>query len=208
MPKSAHPYVAGERRDLLEVLDRLDERQWDVASLCEGWRIREVLAHTTTAFRYSIPRLALAMVKARGDINRASDACARADTRALSDAELLDSLRTNIEHPWHPPGDGPEGTLFHEVVHGLDMTVALGIDRTVPRERIEMMIGSLQPKAIDFFGADLTGVRLQADDHDWSYGTGSTVTGSAQHLLLVLAGRTLPPDLLSGEQSGRFTAGA
>ncbi|WP_330133945.1 hypothetical protein [Rhodococcus artemisiae] len=61
--------------------------------------------------------------------------------------------------------------------------------------------------AIDFFGADLTGVRLQADDHDWSYGTGSTVTGSAQHLLLVLAGRTLPPGLLAGEQSGRFTAG-
>ncbi|MGN5237147.1 MULTISPECIES: maleylpyruvate isomerase family mycothiol-dependent enzyme [unclassified Rhodococcus (in: high G+C Gram-positive bacteria)] len=207
MPKSAHPYVAGERRDLLEVLDRLDEQQWATASLCEGWRIREVLAHTTAAFRYSIPKLVFAMVKARGDVNRASDACARADTRALSDAELLDSLRMNIEHPWHPPGDGPEATLFHEVIHGLDMTVALGIDRTVPSERIEMMTGSLKPKAIDFFGADLTGVRLEADDHDWSFGAGSTVTGSAQHLLLVLTGRTLPPGLLSGEQSGRFTAG-
>jgi uncharacterized protein (TIGR03083 family) len=207
MSKSAHPYVAGERRDLAEILGGLDEQQWATASLCEGWRVREVLAHTTTAFRYGIPRLVFAMVKARGNINRASDECARADTRALSDAELLDSLRANIEHPWHPPGDGPEGTLFHEVIHGLDMTVALGIDRTVPQERIEMMLGSLKPKAIDFFGADLSGVRLQADDHDWSYGAGSTVTGSAQHLLLVLTGRILPSGLLTGEESGRFTAG-
>ncbi|MEE2030940.1 maleylpyruvate isomerase family mycothiol-dependent enzyme [Rhodococcus chondri] len=206
MSKTVHPYVAGERRDLVAVLERLNEEQWAAPSLCAGWRVREVVAHTTTAYRYSLPKILFALLKARGNINRAADACARADTRTLTDAELLASLRANIEHPWQPPRGGPAGTLWHEVIHGLDITVALGLDRRVPDERISMMLEALQPAQVDFFGADLSGVRLQADDRDWSYGTGSVVTGAAQHLLLVLTGRMVPPGLLSGEQSARFTA--
>lgn len=206
MSKTAHPYVAGERRDLVAVLDGLTEKQWAAPSLCEGWRVREVVAHATMAYRYSLPKIVLAMVKARGNFNRAADACARADTRALTDAELLENWRANIEHPWQPPRGGPSGALWHDVIHGLDITVALGLDRRVPDERIAMMLEALQPAHIDYFGADLSGVRLQADDRDWSYGTGSVVTGATQHLLLVLSGRMVPPGLLSGEQAGRFTS--
>lgn len=168
--------------------------------------MREVVAHTTMPYRYGIPRLLVALIRARGNFDRAADACAHADTRALTDAELLECLRDNVAHPWQPPRGDASTTLWHEVIHGLDITVALGLDRRVPDERIAMLLDSVSPENVEFFGADLGGVRLRADDHDWEYGSGEIVSGAAQHLLLVLTGRMLPPGLLKGARSGRFTA--
>ena len=56
-----------------------------------------------------------------------------------------------------------------------------------------------------FFGVDLDGIELQATDMDWTLGSGAPLTGAASDLLLVLSGRTLPPDRLAGEPSARFT---
>jgi hypothetical protein len=55
------------------------------------------------------------------------------------------------------------------------------------------------------FGVDLAGVRLCADDIDWTFGSGSPLTGAAQDLLLVVCGRKLPSGRLHGEPSQRFT---
>ena len=39
--------VAAERRDQAELLAGLTEEQWNAPSLCAGWRVKEVVAHTT-----------------------------------------------------------------------------------------------------------------------------------------------------------------
>ena len=39
------PLVAGTYLTLAELLDAMPAERWDVASLCEGWRVREVVAH-------------------------------------------------------------------------------------------------------------------------------------------------------------------
>ncbi|HSU34700.1 MAG TPA: maleylpyruvate isomerase N-terminal domain-containing protein [Propionibacteriaceae bacterium] len=39
--------IAAERTEL----DGLSTAQWDAPSRCEGWRVREVMAHITMAFR-------------------------------------------------------------------------------------------------------------------------------------------------------------
>ncbi len=206
MPATAHPLVAAERRDLVTVLEQLTEEQWSAPSLCRGWRVREVVAHTTMPYRYGMVRLLVAMAKARGNFDRAADACARADAQAMTDTELLDCLRDNVAHPWQPPRSDPTAPLWHEVIHGLDITVALGLDRRVPDERIAMLLGSVSPQSVGYFGANLDGIRLRADDHDWEYGAGDVVSGDAQHLLLVLTGRALPPGLLNGPRAEQFTA--
>ena len=56
-----------------------------------------------------------------------------------------------------------------------------------------------------FFGVDLDGIELRAQDMDWTLGSGVPLTGTAADLLLVLCGRTLPPGRLTGEPSARFT---
>ncbi|MFF0270931.1 maleylpyruvate isomerase family mycothiol-dependent enzyme [Kribbella sp. NPDC004536] len=199
--------VAGERTDLAEILGGLPAADWDRPTLCAGWRVREVVAHITMAYRVRPPRFVAGMIRAGGNFNRYADRQARQDAATLTSAELVDCLRQNVGHPWKPPGGGFEGALSHDVIHGLDMTIALGIDRQVPHERLEYVLGALQPRHVKYFGVNLTDVRLQATDLSWTFGSGAPLTGTAQDLLMVLSGRHLPPGHLSGQAADRFTAG-
>lgn len=159
----------------------------------------------TMPFRMSPVGFVLAMIKARGSFNRMADRTARSDAVAMSAADLVDALGSNADHPWKPPGGGFEGALSHDVIHGLDITVGVGLDRRVPEDRLRIVLDGIRPKNVEFFGVDLAGVELRADDLDWHYGSGSPLRGSAQDLVLVLCGRLLPAGHLHGEQSARFT---
>ncbi|MFC4061036.1 maleylpyruvate isomerase family mycothiol-dependent enzyme [Planomonospora corallina] len=197
--------VAEERGEQADLLAALAPEQWDAPTLCDGWRVREVVAHTTMPFRTSLGRTLVELVRARGDFNRMADRCARRDAAGLPPERLLASLRANVAHPWAPPGGGVHGALSHDVVHGLDITVGLGLDRRVPLERIAAVLAGMRPKNVAFFGTDLTGVALQATDLGWSHGTGTPLRGLAQDLLLVLCGRRLPPGRLEGAAAARFS---
>ncbi|MEU8205463.1 maleylpyruvate isomerase family mycothiol-dependent enzyme [Streptosporangium sp. NPDC049046] len=194
-----------ERREQADLLAALRPEQWDAPTLCDGWRVREVVAHTTMPFRTSLGRTLVELAKARGDVNRMADRCARRDAVRLPPERLLASLRDNVAHPWTPPGGGVHGALAHDVIHGLDITVGLGLDRLVPLDRVAMVLAGMRPKNIAFFGTDLAGVALRATDLDWSHGTGTPLRGPAQDLLLVLCGRRLPPGRLMGEAATRFS---
>ncbi|MFB4310278.1 hypothetical protein [Actinomadura sp. GTD37] len=136
--------------------------------------------------------MVLELVKARGGINRMADRRARQDAAALSTAELVSAIGDNADHPWKPPVGGITAALGHDVVHGLDITVALGVDRRGPEDRVRLLLEHVTPRTLRFFGADVDGVELRADDLDWSLGAGAPLTGSAQDLLLVAYGRKLP----------------
>jgi uncharacterized protein (TIGR03083 family) len=193
-----------ERTDLVTMLAGLRPGQWDEPTLCAGWRVREVVAHITMPFRMSAPGFLAGMVRARGDFNRMADRQARTDTARFSADQLLAALRDNVEHPWRPPGGGPIGALSHDVIHGLDISVGLGLPRRVPTERVALVLAGLRAKNVTYFGTDLSGVRLTATDLDWSHGEGEPLRGAAQDLLLVLSGRRLPTNLLDGTPAGRF----
>lgn len=197
--------IAGERRDLAAILAGLPPESWDSPTLCAGWRVREVVAHITMPFRYRPPRFAAEMIRSRGSFSRMADRCARRDGTAPP-SQLAAALRDNEDHPWKPPGGGYQGALTHDVIHGLDITVALGLGRRVPPERLAIVLDGISAaKSVRFFGADLGGVELRADDLDWSFGSGEPVSGSAQDLALVVCGRKLPPGQLRGGPSARFT---
>ena len=101
---------------------------------------------------------------------------------------------------------GFEGALTHDVIHGLDVTVPLGIGRHVPEERLRIVLhGITKPKPLKYFGVDLRGIELCADDIDWSFGSGTLVSGAAQDLVLLPCGRTLPPGRLRDAPGTRFT---
>lgn len=196
--------IAAERRELADVLDRLPASKWDEPSLCSGWRVREVVAHMSLGFRYSIPKVAGELVKARGSLHRMTDRCARKDAASFPTGRLAAFLRDNATHPWKPPVGGIVAALGHDVVHGLDITVPTGVDRRVPEDRLRILLDAVDPKGFKFFGAQLDGVQLRASDLDWTFGTGTPVTGAAQDLLLLTFGRKLPKGRLDGPQSDRF----
>ncbi|MFD9886655.1 maleylpyruvate isomerase family mycothiol-dependent enzyme [Streptomyces alboflavus] len=197
--------IAAERHDLADLLDDLAPAQWDAPSLCAGWRVREVAAHMSLGFRYPLPRVLWELLRAGGSLHRMTDRRARADAAAFSARDLAAFLREHADHPWTPPVGGFASALGHDVVHGLDITVPLGLTRRVPEDRLRILLDHVTPKSAKFFGADLTGLELRADDTDWSFGSGSPLSGAAQDLLLVAFGRRVPAGRLRGEQAERFT---
>jgi len=196
--------VAAQRRALVDMYDSLTPEQWRTPSLCAGWRVHEVLAHVTMPYRYPMRRVVLEMLRSGGNFNRMSDRRARTDAATLSPAQLVDELRENIEHPWSPPGGGPLAALSHDVIHGLDVSVPLGLDDTSSPDRVAMVLGGFSPKQARYFGVDVDGVRLVATDADWTFGAGEPVHGRARDLLLLVCGRTVTSGALTGAGAARF----
>lgn len=200
------PLIASERRAFSAVLAALPERDWNTLSLCSGWRVREVLAHMTMPFRFSAPRFAGEMVRSRGNFDRMADRVARRDALAPIDT-LLESWRANEDNPWKPPGGGLKGALTHDIAHGLDITIPLGVEHPVSEPALRMVLDhATGPLSLKHFGAGLAGTRLEADDLDWAFGDGEPLRGPARLLLMVLMDRRLPAGLLSGSTAARFTS--
>jgi uncharacterized protein (TIGR03083 family) len=201
------PTIAAHRRAFGDVLEGLPEADWDAPTLCSGWRVREVVAHMTMPFRYPGPRFLGELLRSRGNFARMADRVARRDAQAPI-GTLLDGWRTNEDNRWKPPGGGLKGALTHDVVHGLDITIPLGIDHPVSEPALRVVLDhATTPLSLKHFGRDLTGIRLEADDLDWAYGDGEPLRGAAHHLLMVLMDRRLPTELVSGAASARFTTG-
>ncbi len=191
-------WIAADRRDLAGALDGLTAAQWDAPSLCDGWAVRHVVAHLTMPLRYSPPRFLLRLAAAGGSFQKMSDGVARRDGE-LPRAQLIATLRDRATYPWKPPGGGLEASLTHQVVHGLDITAALGTGRRIPDEAMAAVLGTVAgPQSTKHFGVDLSGVQLQATDLDWSHGQGAPLRGTAADLILLVTGRRLPEGALSG----------
>jgi hypothetical protein len=169
--------------------------------------VREVVAHVTMPFRYSGRRFVVELARSRGKFNEMADRVALRDAARMSPAELAGAVRSNIGHPWRPPGGGFSGALAHDVIHGLDITVPLGLAFAIPEERLRRVLPvSATDKTVTFFGTDLAGIEFRARDMDWTLGAGTPLTGAAADLLLAMCGRKLPAGRLSGEAAARFSA--
>jgi uncharacterized protein (TIGR03083 family) len=195
---SLQPAVAAEFRSLADLLDAASAAQWDTASLCAGWRVREVVAHMTMAARYSEEQFMAELKRCGFDFTRLSNEIAARDASLPTD-ELIKNLRSEVMQRWAPPGGGYHGALNHVVIHGLDVTVPLGAARLAPDQTIRVILDDLTQGDVNArFGIDIAGRHLQATDLDWSFGQGAVLRGPAADLALVICGRSVPPGRLEG----------
>ena len=192
------PTVAAELTSLADLLDAASDAQWDTASLCAGWRVREVAAHMTMAARYPEEQFMAELQRCGFDFTRLSNEIAARDAR-LPASELTGNLRSEVMQHWAPPGGGYRGALNHAVIHGLDVTVPLGAPRLASDQTIRVILEDLTHGDVhDRFGIDVAGRRLQATDLDWSFGQGPVLRGPAADLALVICGRTVAPGRIEG----------
>ena len=190
--------VEAERRDLADLLDRLAPADWDVASLCAGWTVRDVVAHLTHATRLSRPAAVLGVLRARGDVNRMIHEAARRRAAEFGTAELVAQLRATAGSARRPLGTQPLDPLVDLLVHGQDIARPLGHVRPMPGERVLPALEHVWRSS--FYGARrrFAGLRFVATDLDWSAGEGAEVRGPGGELLLVLTGRAAGLDGLDG----------
>lgn len=184
------PLVAPTYNRLADLLSASDA-DWDAPSLCEDWQVRHVVAHVTMPVRLTPEQFGAEMAAAGGDFTVLSNSVA-ARGASLPRPELLDQLRSEALRSWQPPGGGEAGALSHCVIHSLDVTVALGKPTVAPSEAVHAVLDLLTASGGSWFGVDLTGVRLEASDSDWSHGEGEPVRADSGSLVSLLASRTLP----------------
>ncbi len=184
-------WVAPTCEGLADLLASAPTETWDAPSLCEKWQVRHVVAHVTMPARLTPEQFGAEMAAARGDFTVLSDTVAARDA-SLPLADQLDALRSPLLHAWQPPGGGAAGALGHAVIHSLDVTVALDRPAVAPGEAVVAVLGQLTAANGALFGVDLTGVRLEAADTDWSWGSGDSVRADSGSLVALLSGRTLP----------------
>jgi uncharacterized protein (TIGR03083 family) len=188
-------HVVAQRAAFADVLQGLTADQWNAPSLCEGWRVRELVAHVSMPFRYSTRQVIGAVLRARGRFDVASDRLARRDAGRLSVPQLIAAVRDNVDHPWTPPGGGRLGALSHDLIHSLDVTEALGLDSATTPERVRLVLGN--PKLAGAFKVDLAGHCLAATDVEGlRVGQGAEVAMPAKDVLLVLTDRRPVPTSL------------
>lgn len=184
-------WVAPTCDGLADLLASAPAESWDAPSLCEGWQVRHVVAHLTMPARLTPEDFGAELAAAGGDFGRLSDTVAARDA-TLPIADHLAALRSPLLHGWQPPGGGAAGALSHAVIHSLDVTIALDRPAVAPPDAVTAVLDQLTRADGAIFGLDLTGVRLEAADTGWSWGSGDVVRADSGHLVALLSGRRLP----------------
>lgn len=183
-------WVRDERLSLADFLDGLDEHEWRVDSLCQGWTVHDVAAHLTLSTRTTLRMVVREAVRARGSFDRMEATLARERAARFSPAELVAQLRETAGSAHRTPGAGPLDPLVDALVHGQDVARPLGRARVMPLEPAVAALDHVKDSR--FYGARrrFRNTRLVATDRDWSAGTGPhEVRGPVAELLMAATGR-------------------
>ena len=195
-----------QRRALAALLRDLAEEEWAVASLCEGWTVRDVAAHVMRSPTVTPVEMAVALVRFRGRYNTlvAEDA-RRAARRPV--AELVAQFDRHDGSRRRPFGTAVTDPLLDVLVHSQDIAVPLG--RPHPMPIAPAVAAARRAQRLSFLFTDSARRRhleIRAIDADFAVGAGPLVEGPMRAVLLLLTGRTaaaLPG--LSGPGVDRLT---
>jgi len=177
-----------EREDLLDLLGTLTPEQWRAPSLCAGWSVHDVVAHVLSYEELGPRQLAARFARGSFRFGRVNAVGLR-EYADRSPAELTDLLRRHLTPTGLTAGLGGAIALTDGLIHHQDIRRPLGLPRAVPAERVRPALRTA------LFAPTLLGVvrvrdvRLVATDLDWTFGRGPEVRGTAEALLMTVAGR-------------------
>jgi uncharacterized protein (TIGR03083 family) len=175
-------------------LRTLNPDDWGAPSLCEGWRVRDVVAHLlydTTP----LPRYLLEAAKVGFSAHR-MNARAVKGSSGTDFAQLVDALERSI-------GGGsfatlvPSLALADALIHHQDIRRPLNRPRAIPPERVLSVLDHPDPFASP--RRRTRGLRFAATDVFWSRGDGPEVRGTGEAIVMAIAGRSAAIDDLSGD---------
>jgi uncharacterized protein (TIGR03083 family) len=177
-----------ERLDFADFLAGLTSGQWESASLCAGWTVRDVAAHCVS-FEGCSPRdLAARFLKGRLQTDRIN-AIAVADLAGSSTDHFIGLLRDNAEPHGLGAGFGGRVALTDNMIHQQDIRRPLGLPREIPAARLRAALDFVRYAPTIRGAWRARGVRLVATDLDWAYGKGPEVRGAGEALLMIMGGR-------------------
>lgn len=193
-PSLAH-LAYEERSDLAAFLRTLLVDEWATESLCAGWTVKDVVAHIVSYEELGVLGVITRMVKGR--FVRAND-IGVAEFSSLTTDELLEFLSRHLHPKGLTAGFGGMIALVDGTIHHQDIRRALGRPREIPPHRLHRILPLVPGNPRLGVGRRIRGLRLQANDLDWAHGAGPEVVGSAEALLMAMAGRRQAAGDLTG----------
>jgi uncharacterized protein (TIGR03083 family) len=188
-----------ERADLADFLATLAPQDWEAPSLCSKWSVKDVVAHVISYEELGTSGLVKRFAK--GWIVRANQVGVD-EFAALSPQQLLDFLRNHLEPSGLTSGFGGMIALVDGTIHHQDIRRSLGRPRSVPADRLERVLGLVPGNPRLGAGRRIRGLRLRANDIEWSHGRGPEVTGPGEALLMAMSGRAAALADLNGPGLG------
>ena len=180
-------HIDEQRADLADLLDTLSPEQWETPSLCPGWTVRHVAAHITQSTT-SWGRLTFELLRSEFRFNAVTLRMAREDRRTPQ--EITAALRAMVGGRRRPPGTAVTDPLMDVLVHGQDIAVPLGIERTMPTAQAVVVAERLWTMGFPFNARKrFPNVSFTATDADFSVGDGDVVRGTVQDIVMTLSGR-------------------
>ena len=194
-----------ERTELADLLADLTPDQWDAPTLCEQWRVRELVAHVYSYEDLGWGRLAIRMLAAGGSVDRAN-AAGLADHAGKSADELLARAREHIQPAGLTALMGGRIALTDGMIHQQDIRRPLGLPRRIPDERLIAALDTARSAPTLSAAKIIRGLTLRATDLDWSTGDGPVVEGPGEALLMAMAGRRGMSAELTGSGAATLAA--
>ncbi len=195
--------ITGQRLALCDLLERLQPQDWDTASLCDGWTVRDVVGHLTLATEETFGDMVMGMIKARGNFDRMTKGTAIARAQRFEPSALIEQIRATASSTRRAPMSSPLDPLVDIIVHTQDIARPLQVFYTPRPDHVTPALD--HAVASRWYGgrkrfADVT---LEATDADWTAGSGDQpAAGAVTDLLLMATGRAAGLAGLSGPGVG------
>ena len=196
-----------ENADLSAYLHRLAPDDWERPSLCDGWRVRDVVGHILDGNELRLWTLPVRLARHGFSSDRSGRAFSIARAEGRSPAQLVEAF--DRRNPWAGTCRvfPPRLVLLDRLVHHQDIRRALGHERSIPDERVFACLEGT-PRLGTVFRARgrCRGFAFRATDIDWRWGDPGdpTVEGPGEALLLTMLGRAQPLDELGGPGAVAF----
>ena len=186
--KTTMQLACEERRDFVDLLDGLSAEQWEQPSLCELWRVRDVVAHVVSYEELSRWQLVRRFVKG-GLLPPRINALGVAEYAPRSPKQLTQLMRSSIPPRGLTSAFGGMIALVDGMIHQQDIRRPLSQQRVIPPDRLHRALNYALTSPATRGARRTRGVRLVATDLDWNHGGGLEVTGAAETLLMAMAAR-------------------
>ncbi|MCV7224519.1 maleylpyruvate isomerase family mycothiol-dependent enzyme [Mycolicibacterium komossense] len=197
--------ATAERADLAALAAELSPAQWDAPTLCTGWRVRDVVAHTISFDGLGAMQLAAVFAKGLLSVDRINDVALGGYAERTTD-QLRDLMRTHTRPAGLATGSGGRIALTDNMIHQQDIRRPLGLPRTIPPDRLLVALQFARTAPLIRGAWRARGVRLQATDLDWAAGNGPVVEGPGEALLMAMAARPAALADLDGPGVGALAA--
>ena len=189
--------AAKARLDFADVLADLSDEQLKASTFCEQWNALEVGGHIVSFIEMSLPTMMFSMAKTGFNIDKAWANNGRKYAAQGAD-EVVRKIRANPAKKSAVKAFPAELTVGDVAIHTQDIRRPLGLegelDPEVLRGALDMCTSHDKAKLF-VPPKDIEGLRLEATDMDWSYGSGDLVSGTGEALLMAINRRDTRAEL-------------